>query len=252
MISAKHLNKTFGTQTVLHDLSIEIPKGKITVIIGRSGEGKSVFLKHLMGLIRPDSGEVQLEGKSLAGMNDFELNEARKNFGMLFQYSALFDSMSVFDNIAFPLREHSTLTEKQISERVHELMTMVGLSEIALPKYPSEVSGGMRKRVGLARAIALNPKILLYDEPTTGLDPVMTDVVNHLIMDTQQKLGITSVVISHDIKATFEIADKVAMLYEGRILLEGPPAEFKRAAAGVEIVKNFLEGRATGKQLKEL
>lgn len=252
MISVRNLQKSFGTQTVLNGLSIEIPKGKITVIIGRSGEGKSVFLKHLMGLIRPDSGEVLLEDKSLAGMNDFELNEARKNFGMLFQYSALFDSMSVFDNIAFPLREHSSLSERQISERVHELMGLVGLSEIALPKYPSEVSGGMRKRVGLARAIALNPKILLYDEPTTGLDPVMTDVVNHLIMDTQQKLGITSVVISHDIKATFEIADKVAMLYEGRILLEGSPSEFKRAAAGVEIVKNFLEGRATGKQLKEL
>lgn len=252
MITAQNLCKAFGSQKVLNDLTLEIPTGKITVIIGRSGEGKSVLLKHLMGLIKPDTGEVLLEGKSLSKMNDFELNEARKNFGMLFQYSALFDSMTVFDNIAFPLREHSHKSEKDISTRVRELMGLVGLSEIALSKYPSEISGGMRKRVGLARAIALNPKILLYDEPTTGLDPVMTDVVNHLIMDTQKTLGITSVVISHDIKATFEIADKIAMLYEGKILLEGTPSEFKKSAAQIEIVQNFLEGRATGKQLKEL
>ncbi|MBF0103782.1 MAG: ABC transporter ATP-binding protein [Deltaproteobacteria bacterium] len=250
MISIKGLKKSFGAQVVLDDLFFEIPDGKITVIIGRSGEGKSVLLKHMMGLIRPDSGEVVVDGVSLFTLDDFQLNENRKQFGMLFQNAALFDSMTVFENIAFPLVEHSVLSGNKITERVNDLISLVGMDEVVLKKFPSELSGGMRKRVGLARAIALKPKILLYDEPTTGLDPVMTDVVDHLILNTQKKLKVTSVVISHDISAVYAIADKIAMLHEGKILMDGTPDEFKNT--NNEVIKNFLEGRATGEQLKDL
>lgn len=249
MIHLRQLKKSFGTQTVLNDLDLHIPRGKITVIIGRSGEGKSVLLKHLMGLIRPDGGEVVVDGVDIAKMQETELFAMRRKFGMLFQNAALFDSMDVFENIAFPLVEHGRMKKQEIRARVIELIGLVGLKENALAKYPSELSGGMRKRVGLARAIALKPEALLYDEPTTGLDPVMTDVVDHLILDTQRQLGITSVVISHDIAATFAIADKVAMLHEGRILLEGPPETFKSAKNPV--IRNFLEGRASDEQLVE-
>lgn len=249
MIELRKLNKSFGTQVVLRDFDFKIPRGKITVIIGRSGEGKSVLLKHFMGLIRPDSGDVIVDGQNISGLHEFDLFSLRRKFGMLFQNAALFDSMTVFENIAFPLIEHSQKSEKQIADRVYELVDVVGLKENALKKFPSELSGGMRKRVGLARAIALNPEILLYDEPTTGLDPIMTDVVDHLILKTQRRLGITSVVISHDIKATFEIADKIAMLHEGKVLLEGTPEEFKNTSN--KVVKNFLEGRASDTQLAE-
>ncbi|MBU0505121.1 MAG: ABC transporter ATP-binding protein [bacterium] len=250
MIEIQKLHKSFGSQIVLNDLNLSIPKGKITVIIGRSGEGKSVFIKHLMGLIRPDSGKVIIDGTSLFDLNQYQLNDIRKRFGMLFQYAALFDSMTVYENIAFPIKEHTNKSLKEVTNDVHELIDLVGLSKITLPKFPSELSGGMRKRVGLARAIALKPEILLYDEPTTGLDPVMTDVVNHLILNTQKTLGITSVVISHDIQATYDIADKIAMLHEGKILLEGDTQTFKNTKNIV--VKNFLNGNASPEQLKEI
>jgi phospholipid/cholesterol/gamma-HCH transport system ATP-binding protein len=250
MIEIQKLHKSFGDQIVLNDLNLSIPKGKITVIIGRSGEGKSVFIKHLMGLIRPDSGKVVIDGINLFDLNQYKLNEIRKRFGMLFQYAALFDSMTVYENIAFPIKEHTNKSLKEVTNDVHELIDLVGLSKITLPKFPSELSGGMRKRVGLARAIALKPEILLYDEPTTGLDPVMTDVVNHLILNTQKKLGITSVVISHDIQATYDIADKIAMLHEGKILLEGDTQTFQNTKNIV--VKNFLNGNASPEQLKEI
>lgn len=250
MIQLRQLKKSFGTQAVLNGLNLHIPQGKITVIIGRSGEGKSVLLKHLMGLILPDSGEVVVDGVDIAKMRDDELFTMRRKFGMLFQNAALFDSMTVFENIAFPLREHGNMKKGPIKDRVYELLGLVGLKENALAKYPSELSGGMRKRVGLARAIALKPAAILYDEPTTGLDPVMTDVIDHLILGTQRQLGVTSVVISHDIAATFAIADKIAMLHEGRILLEGPPETFKNAKDPV--IRNFLEGRASDEQLMEI
>lgn len=250
MIQIKKLTKRFGEQTVLNELDFHIPAGKITVIIGRSGEGKSVLLKHFMGLIMPDSGEVVVDGTSLFSLDAVGLNDMRTKFGMLFQNAALFDSMTVRENVAFPLVEHSSLNKKKINDRVVELLGLVGLKDNVLAKFPSELSGGMRKRVGLARAIALKPQILLYDEPTTGLDPIMTDVIDHLILETQQKLGITSVVISHDIQAALTIADKVAMLYEGKIHMEGTPADFK--ATTDPLVKNFLEGRATQEQLAEL
>lgn len=249
MIEVKNIKKSFGTQKVLDGIHLHIPRGKITVIIGRSGEGKSVFLKHLMGLIRPDSGEVKVDGVNILNLSESELLQTRKKFGMLFQHAALFDSMDVFKNMAFPLYEHSSMTKAEIKKRVYELIGLVGLKENVLKKYPSELSGGMRKRVGLARAIALKPEVLLYDEPTTGLDPIMTDVVNHLILDTQKKLDITTVVISHDIPATFSIADKIAMLHEGKIILEGMAQDFKETDN--KVVANFLKGKATEVELHE-
>lgn len=242
MIELKKISKSFGTQVVLKDLDLTIPAGKVTVIIGRSGEGKSVLIKHMLGLIKPDQGQVVVDGQDLSYLDSYALNEFRKRFGMLFQYAALFDSMTVFDNIAFPLTEHTPMDAEEIRARVHELLGMVGLQPLVLDKFPSELSGGMRKRVGLARAIALNPKILLYDEPTTGLDPLMTDMVNQLILDTQRRLGITSVVISHDVNAVFAIADKIAMLHEGRILLSGTPDDFRHTKDS--FVRSFFEGRA--------
>jgi len=183
MIELQNITKSFGPQKVLDQLSLRIPEGQITVIIGRSGEGKSVLLKHMMGLLRPDAGHVIVEGVDLSKLNDYQLNETRKMFGMLFQQAALFDSMTVFENIAFPLVEHTKKPFLEVTKDVSALAAMVGLSRLALSKFPSELSGGMRKRVGLARAIALKPKILLYDEPTTGLDPIMADKINVLIAD---------------------------------------------------------------------
>lgn len=245
MIELKNIQKSFQAHQVLAGVNLTIPRGKITVIIGRSGEGKSVLLKHLMGLIQPDSGEVIVDGCHLNKLDDKSLKNFRKRFGMLFQSAALFDSMNVVDNVAFPLAEHTSMTERQIDDRVHEVLKLVGLHDIS-NKMPSQLSGGMKKRVGLARAIALLPQILLYDEPTTGLDPIMTDAIDQLILNTQKKLGITSVVISHDIEATFRIADKVALLHQGTILLEGQEADFR--ASRHPFIRQFLEGRANGEE----
>lgn len=241
MIQLKNIHKSFKEHQVLRGINLEVPKGKLTVIIGRSGEGKSVLLKHMIGLIRPDQGEVVVDGSNIVTLDQWGLMEMRKKFGMLFQHAALFDSLNVFENVAFPLKEHSHLSPTQIQNRVHEVLDLVGLQDID-SKMPSELSGGMRKRVGLARAIALTPKILLYDEPTTGLDPIMTDSIDKLIYNTQKKLGITSVVISHDLKAAFKIADKVALLHEGKILLEGQEADFR--ASSHPFIQQFLEGRS--------
>ena len=249
MIAVKGLKKSFGTQVVLDGLDLSIPKGKITVIIGRSGEGKSVLLKHFLGLVRPDAGEVIVDGQNINQLDAIALNEFRQRFGMLFQYAALFDSMTVSENIAFPLIEHTPMTQSEIESRVSELVGLVGLKPLVMKRFPSELSGGMRKRVGLARAIALNPQILLYDEPTTGLDPIMTDVVNHLILSTQRKLNITSVVISHDVNAVFAIADKIAMLHEGKILLAGTPDDFRKSDH--PFIRSFFEGRAAPGELVE-
>jgi phospholipid/cholesterol/gamma-HCH transport system ATP-binding protein len=194
----------------------------------------------MIGLIRPDSGRVVVDGTDLSTLDARAINEFRKKFGMLFQNAALFDSFNVKDNVAFPLREHTKLSEREISERVRQKLDLVGL-KAALDKMPSELSGGMRKRVGLARAIALEPGIILYDEPTTGLDPLMTDTINRLIVDTQRKLSVTSVVISHDIEATFQVADFVAMLHGGVIIESGDPKTFQKSAH--PFVRKFLERR---------
>ncbi len=246
MIKFVDVYKSFGQQTVLRGLNLHVPRGKITVILGRSGEGKSVLLKHTLGLLRPDKGCVSVDGQDLAALDAFGLNEIRKKFGLLFQNSALFDSMTVFENIAFPIREHKKLTGEALHKAVSELVAVVGLKPEVMHKYPSEISGGMRKRVGLVRAIALKPQILLYDEPTTGLDPIMTDVIGSLILKTQRSLEITSIVISHDIASTYAIADNIVMLHEGQILMEGPPENFKKATDPV--IRNFFEGHASAEQ----
>lgn len=241
MIRLVDIHKSFGSHQVLRGIDLTIPHGGITVIIGGSGEGKSVLLKTVMGLLLPDQGKVLVDGKDLLRMSAVEQNRARRRFGFLFQGAALFDSMNVEDNVAFPLREHTDWREEKINQKVVEILEQVGLKNIG-HKMPSELSGGMKKRVGLARALVLEPEIILYDEPTTGLDPILSDSIDNLILETQKRLRITSVVVSHDIQATFKIADKVAMLHEGRILEEGSPIEFSESKR--PFVRLFLAGRA--------
>jgi phospholipid/cholesterol/gamma-HCH transport system ATP-binding protein len=243
MIKLVDLHKSFGRQKVLDGLDIEIEEGKTTVIIGRSGGGKSVLLKHIIGLLRPDRGQVLIDGVDITKLNDRELNEIRKKFGMLFQEAALFDSMTVGENVAFPLREHTSMKEKEIRETVAERLRSVGLTGVEA-KIPAELSGGMRKRVGLARAIAMRPQIVLFDEPTTGLDPVMTEAINRLILDTQKSFNLTCVVISHDIRSIFEISHRIAMLYEGRIIEYGTPEELR--ASRNPVIVQFLAGSIEG------
>lgn len=238
-IDIQGVHKSFGRQEVLSGISLRIPKGQITVILGRSGIGKSVLLKHMIGLISPDRGRVVVDGVNIAMLSKSELNAFRRKFGMLFQSAALFDSLNVYENIAFPLVEHTDYDKEKISKIVKGKLELVGLEGVE-DKMPSELSGGMRKRVGLARAIALEPEIILYDEPTTGLDPVMTDSVDHLILETQKKLKITNVVISHDIRSALKIADKIAMIEDGIIVAEGAPQEFRKSDN--PLVKQFLSG----------
>lgn len=241
MIELVDVSKAFKEQKVLDHLNLKIEPQQITVIIGQSGGGKSVLLKHIIGLLRPDAGQILIDGIDISPLSEKALNEVRKKFGMLFQEAALFDSMTVGENVAFPLKEHTRLPKKEIDRIVVDKLLQVGLQNVT-HKMPSELSGGMRKRVGLARAIALDPKIILFDEPTTGLDPIMCDAVDKLIIETQQVTGATCVVISHDIESTFKIAHKVAMLYRGKIIAEGAP-EIVRSSEN-PIVRNFIEGRA--------
>jgi phospholipid/cholesterol/gamma-HCH transport system ATP-binding protein len=243
MIKLVDLHKSFRTQRVLDGLDLEIETGKTTVIIGRSGGGKSVLLKHIIGLIRPDSGEVLIDGKDITRLGDRDLNEIRKKFGMLFQEAALFDSMTVGENVAFPLREHTRMKEEEIRRTVADRLRAVGLTGVE-EKMPSELSGGMRKRVGLARAIAMQPQIVLFDEPTTGLDPVMTEAINRLIIETQKNFNLTCVVISHDIQSIFKVGHRIAMLYEGKIIAYGSPEELKTSRNPV--IVQFLAGSIDG------
>jgi phospholipid/cholesterol/gamma-HCH transport system ATP-binding protein len=243
VINLVDIHKSFGNNVVLDGLDLFIEVGKVTVIIGQSGGGKSVLLKHMIGLIRPDKGKVEIDGQDISGFNERQLNEIRKRFGMLFQEAALFDSMTVGQNVAFPLIEHSKLPKSEIKEIVSEKLADVGLRGVE-DKMPSELSGGMKKRVGLARAIALEPEIILFDEPTTGLDPIMADAIDQLIVDIQSRLNVTCVVISHDITGTFKIAHKIAMLYQGKIIEYGAPEEIKNGRN--PILKQFLEGNMEG------
>lgn len=242
-ISLRHLYKSFDGRQVLRDMSIDVARGESLVIVGGSGTGKSVTLKHIIGLLKPDRGQVIIDGEDITTMREVELNRFRRRFGMAFQEGALFDSMSVFENVAFPLRRHTKMTEKEIRTRVEECLEDVHLHNVE-KKRPSELSGGMRRRVGFARAISLKPEILLFDEPTTGLDPVISDVVAELIEEMDVKLGTTTVTITHDMKVAFKIADRVAMLYQGQIIEEGTPEEFQRSSN--PIVQQFIEGRAQG------
>jgi phospholipid/cholesterol/gamma-HCH transport system ATP-binding protein len=243
IISLQDIWKAFAGKDVLRGMSIDVMPGESVVIVGGSGTGKSVTLKHIIGLLKPDRGRVIIDGHDTTGMSDTEMNEYRRRFGMSFQEGALFDSMSVFENIAFPLRRHTKMTEKQIRDRVLECLEDVHLEGVE-GKRPSELSGGMRRRVGFARAISLKPEILLFDEPTTGLDPVISDVVAELIREMDQKLGTTTVTITHDMKVAFKIADRVAMLSRGVIVEQGTPEQFQRSTN--PMVQQFIEGRAEG------
>lgn len=240
-ISVKNVTKIFGEQKVLDSLNFDIERNKITTILGFSGAGKSTLLKHILGIVKPTSGTVEVLGQDLAHLGKVELREFRRNYGMLFQYAALFDSFTAEENVAFPLKEFTTKSPKEIHDQVKDLLISVGIKEESFNRLPSELSGGMRKRVGLARALALSPAIMLYDEPTTGLDPITTKMVNNLIVDTaknHEDREMTSVIISHDVKATLEISDYVAFLDRGKIIEYLPVDEFKNSKK--ELVQEFL------------
>lgn len=243
MIKIIGLKKSFNTKKVLDGTNLEIETGKITVIIGRSGEGKSVLIKHIIGLLKPDEGQIFLDGMELSSLRERDFNEVRKRFGMLFQGAALFDSMTVAGNVGFPLKEHTDLSDEEILKIVSEKLRRVGLVNVE-NMMPSELSGGMKKRVGLARAIVMDPEIVLFDEPTTGLDPIMSDSIADLVLHTQRSLKTTYVLITHDIPFTYKIADKIAMLHEGKIIAEGTVEEMKKDPN--PILRQFLEGRAEG------
>lgn len=243
-IRFEDVHKAFGAAQILRGLDLKIPRGRITFVIGRSGTGKSVAFKHVMGLLRPDRGRIWVGDVEVTALPDRKLRDVRNRFGVVFQHAALFDSMDVFDNVAFPLVEHTRLRSAQIRERVEEMLALVGLKG-AGAKQVSELSGGMRKRVGLARALVRDPEFLLYDEPTTGLDPVLAAAMDQLILDTQRaKPEITSVVISHDMAAVFRIGDKVAFLVEGRVLHEGDPEYFR--TVDDPLVRQFVSGSLDG------
>jgi len=243
MIELKNIHKSFGANQVLRGVSLDIKKGESLVVIGGSGSGKSVLLKHIIGLLKPDEGEVIVDSTVLSHLDEDGLNDLRKKFGMLFQSSALFDSMSVWENVGFGLKRHTDLKDKEIKEIAVEKLSMVGLVGVE-DKMTPELSGGMRKRVGLARAIAMEPEILLYDEPTTGLDPIMADAINELIIEMRERLKITSIAITHDMKSAFKIADTIAMLYNGLIIKIGSSEEIKNTSDPV--VRQFIEGSAVG------
>jgi phospholipid/cholesterol/gamma-HCH transport system ATP-binding protein len=246
MIEVRNIHKSFGTQRVLDGVSLRIEPGESVFIIGRSGCGKSILLKHLIGLLHPDQGEVLIGGKDIAPMNERELLEVRRQFGMLFQGAALFDSMTVHENIAFALRRERKWTEAQIKEKVEEALEMVDLPG-AGTKKPAQLSGGMRKRVGLARAIVYRPQIVLYDEPTTGLDPVVSDSIDHLILRVCERLRVTTVVVTHDMRSVRTVAQRVLMLHRGQIYANGTPKEFFDSTD--PLIHRFVNGIADPKEL---
>jgi len=228
-IECRDLFKTFGEKPVLQGVNLRIERRETMVILGGSGSGKTVLLKHMNGLINPESGEVFVDGVEISGLEEDGLREVRKRVAMVFQGCALFDSLTVAENVAYPLREHTALSAEAIRERVEEVLSLVDL-EGSEELYPAEMSGGMKKRAALARALALRPKGLLYDEPTTGLDPVMTQRINRLICDLQAKLGVTSVVVTHDIQSAFEVADRLAFLQGGQIRFVGTKDEIRASS----------------------
>jgi len=243
IIVVEELHKRFGDTEVLRGVDLPIPEGRVTAIIGASGSGKSVLVKHIIGLLRPTSGRILFRGEDVTAMSRRGRDRTRRHFGMLFQHSALFDSMRVDENIAFPLVEHTRKTRKEIRRIVAEKLELLGLAGIER-MFPSDLSGGMRKRVGLARAIVLNPDVLIYDEPTTGLDPITTIQVDRMIKETQRKLHVTSVVISHDMASTFRIADHVAMIHDGRIVEHCAADEFRGSSTAE--VRDFLMASSLG------
>lgn len=257
LVELRDVSVRFGKQSVLRNISLEIPRGQTLVVIGESGCGKTVMMKSMIGLVRPTAGQVLFDGRDLSKLGDRELTRQRIRFGFVFQGAALFDSMTIAQNVAFPLREHSTKSNEEIREITLARLAEVGLPESVLSKKPAELSGGMRKRVGLARALAMSPEIILYDEPTTGLDPIMSDVINELILRTRQRYPVTSVVVTHDMHTARKVADRVVMLYpvsrltngEPQVLYDGPPDQLDEAVD--PRVTQFINGEA-GERLMEL
>jgi len=243
MIEIKELYRSFGKQQVLKGVNLIINEGEVTAVIGRSGGGKSVLLKHIVGLLKPDSGNIFIKGEDITKLKGAKLDEIRSDIGVVFQGGALFDSMTVYDNVAFPLTEKTKLNKKEIHERVIKALNDVGLQGMEY-KYPAELSGGMRKRVALARALIGKPKTILFDEPTTGLDPILVRSIHKLIRNTQKLYGFTGLIISHEIPEIFEISDRVAMLHDGRIVEVGTPEEIQKSEN--LIVKNFIIGVDNG------
>jgi phospholipid/cholesterol/gamma-HCH transport system ATP-binding protein len=246
IVRVVNAEKSFDGVPVLRDVSVEFVKGKTTVVLGPSGCGKTVLLKHIVGLLKPDRGAVWFHDQRIDTLSEAELGPVRRCFGYLFQHSALFDSMTVRENVAFPLLEHTRDDAAQRDRRVREVLSMVGMVG-SIDKMPAELSGGQRKRVGLARAIVLNPKVMLYDEPTTGLDPIRADVINQLILKLQQQLNITSIVVTHDLAGAFRVADLMVMLYDGAVVMQGTPRALRESADST--VKRFLRGEATAAEL---
>ncbi len=243
MIEIINLSKSFNQHPVLQGMNLTIRKGETMVIIGRSGCGKSVLLKHMIGLMQPDEGQVIVDGQEISRLEGPELAALRLKFGMLFQGAALFDSLTVGENVAFALREHTSMMDEEIRDRVKECLALVGLSGIE-PMKPAELSGGMRKRVGLARALAIKPEAILYDEPTTGIDPVMADAINRLIKELHDRLKVTGVAVTHDMVSAYRIADRIAMLHEGKIIQVGTPEEIRNTSNPV--VRQFTLGMSNG------
>ncbi len=239
MIQVVDLHKTFGDHKVLTGINLTVPAGSTCVILGGSGSGKTVLMKHMIGLLKPDRGQVIIDGEDIVPMGVEALQKVRNKFGMVFQAAALFDSMTVFENVAFPLREHTKDSEDVIRQKVRARLDLMGLKKDVEDRFPADLSGGMRKRVGLARAIVMDPKVVLYDEPTTGLDPITTDYVDEMILAAQKELGVTSVVISHDISSAFNVADQIAFLSKGVIVASGSPEQLREAEHPA--VKVFLE-----------
>jgi phospholipid/cholesterol/gamma-HCH transport system ATP-binding protein len=243
VIEVRNLDKSFGTKPVLRGTNLTISPGESLAVIGQSGCGKSVLLKHFIGLLKPDAGEVIVEGEDIWRVSQQRLYEIRQKFGILFQAAALFDSMTVSENISLGLREHTSMDNGEIERRVADCLAMVGLPGTEDLK-PAELSGGMKKRVGLARAIAMKPRYVLYDEPTTGLDPIAADAINDLIIRLNEQLKVTTVVVTHDIVSTYKVADRIVMLHDGKVIYSGTPAETRKTDN--PIVRQFIEGRAEG------
>ncbi|MCH6567537.1 MAG: ABC transporter ATP-binding protein [Nitrospinae bacterium] len=242
-ITITDLHKSFGANHVLRGVNLTVEPGESMVVIGGSGSGKSVLIKHIIGLLKPDRGSILVDGEEVTTMRERQLKELRKKFGMLFQAAALFDSLTVGENVAFALVEHTRLSRAEIADRVREKLTLVGLPGTE-DLFPAELSGGMKKRVGLARALAIEPEVILYDEPTTGLDPIMADAINDLIVEMRERFAITSIAITHDMVSAYKIGHRLAMLYQGKIIFTGTPEECKNTTD--PMVRQFITGSSVG------